>query len=196
MGKLMSCLFVVLLSIQNAYGGDNPVTCPDNQEALLIDNKQGNLNSFIAQHNFVATGESTFSLLFWDLYKSKLMTTTGDYPISINDEKLIFCIEYLTDIKSKDLIERTIEQWQHIGLKESEYQKYVITLEAIWPNIKEGDSLALLMQKEKSVFYFNDKYLGTIDDPNFGQMFIDIWLSKNTSQPSLREELLGEQTNE
>jgi hypothetical protein len=27
--------------------------------------------------------------------------------------------------------------------------------------------------------------------PKFGQIFIDIWLAKNTSQPDLRKELLG-----
>lgn len=190
MGKLMSSLCILLFSMTNAYGDSYSITSSDKQETLIVNPKES-LNNFIAQHNFVATGETTFSLLFWDLYKSKLMTTTGDYPIAINNEKLIFHIEYLADIKSSDLIERTIEQWQHIGLKESEYQKYVNTLETIWPNIAEGDSLAMLMQKEESVFYYNDEYLGTIEDANFGQIFIDIWLSKNTSQPTLRAELLG-----
>lgn len=190
MGKLMSSLCILLFSMTNAYGDSYSITSSDKQETLIVNPKES-LNNFIAQHNFVATGETTFSLLFWDLYKSKLMTTTGDYPIAINNEKLIFHIEYLADIKSSDLIERTIEQWKHIGLKENEYQKYVNTLETIWPNIAEGDSLAMLMQKEESVFYYNDEYLGTIEDANFGQIFIDIWLSKNTSQPTLRAELLG-----
>ena len=196
MGKFIVSMYFVLFPLPQAHGDSDFVIASDHQTPLLIENQQGNLNRLIEQHNFIATGESTFSLLFWDLYKSKLMTTTGDYPISIENEKLIFHIEYLADIKSQDLIERTIEQWQHIGLKESEYLKYVKTLESIWPNIVEGDSLALLMQTQKSVFYYNDEYLATIEDPNFGQIFIDIWLSKSTSQPSLREELLGEQTNE
>jgi len=131
-------------------------------------------------------------LLFWDLYTSTLMTTTGKYPISVENEKLIFHIKYLADINSDDLIVRTVEQWQHIGLEEKEYLKYIDSLQALWPDINKGDSLALLMQKGKSVFYYNGEYLGVIDDAEFGQQFIDIWLSKNTSQPSLREELLGD----
>ena len=62
----------------------------------------------------------------------------------------------------------------------------------MWPNIVNGDSLALLIQNDKSTFYFNDRHLGVIEDANFGQLFIDIWLSQNTSQPTLRIELLGD----
>lgn len=140
---------------------------------------------------FSAIGKSTFSFMFWDLYNSTLLTTTGNYPVSFENEKLIFQIEYLMDIKKSDLIKKTIEQWQHIGLKKTQYSRYIKNLEKIWPNIIKGDSLSLLMQKNMSVFYYNDSYLGQINDPYFGQIFIDIWLSNKTSQPNLRAELLG-----
>ena len=194
MGKFFVVICFISLSIPQAYGGSNSIINVENIVTSSIDNQSKRLSELIVSHNFETIGESTFSLFFWDLYKSKLMTTTGKYPISIENkpERLIFVIEYLTDINRDDLIEHTIEQWQHIGLKESEYLKYVNTLKSIWPDITEGDSLALLIQKDKSEFYHNDKYLGGIDTPYFGQMFIDIWLSKKTSQPSLRKALLGE----
>jgi len=154
-------------------------------------NKQSFPN-LISSGNYLPIGETTFSILFWDLYKSKLFTTSGSYPISLKSESLIFHINYLVDISSEDLINRTVEQWKLLGVKKIKYEGYIEQLKELWPDIKEGDSLAVLVEQHKSDFYFNDEYLGSIHDPSFGQLFIDIWLSKDTSQPSLRAELLGD----
>jgi hypothetical protein len=150
------------------------------------------LTSIMSSKAFVPTGSTTFSILFWDLYKSTLYSTSGRYPLTSKSESLIFHINYLADISSEDLIIRTIEQWQHLGIGEKRYSHYVTALTNLWPDIKDGDSLALLIKNNQSDFYFNDVYIGTIDEPKFGQLFIDIWLSKNTSQPELRAELLGD----
>jgi hypothetical protein len=64
-------------------------------------------------------------------------------------------------------------------------------LEKIWPDIKEGDSLSLYVSNNKSTFYFNNDLIGEIEQQEFSQLFLDIWLSKNTSEPKLRLELLG-----
>lgn len=154
------------------------------------------LTHVIESQGFTKTGETTFSILFWDLYKSKLLTTSGKYPLSEYGESLIFNINYLADISSEDLIMRTVEQWQHLGINKREYQKYIGQLESLWPDIESGDSLAIFLKNDKSVFYFNDQYIGSINDPEFGQLFIDIWLSEHTSQPELRAELIGGDNHE
>ena len=170
--------------------------------ATILDAKKqdegvaNNLDEVLSSQLFLTTGESTFSLLFWDLYRGKLQTTSGRYPIAIDKDELIFNIHYFTAISSKELIKRTIEQWQHLSISPKKYLPFIKALQSIWPNIDKGDNLSMLMQKNKSVFYFNKHYIGTIDNAYFGQLFIDIWLSKKTSQPSFRAELLGESVND
>jgi hypothetical protein len=154
------------------------------------------LSEVLSFQEFITVGEATFSILFWDLYQSQLRTTSGRYPIFLESEQLIFQIRYLTDISNDNLIMRTIEQWQHQGISKGIYQQYIEKLATIWPNIKKGDRLAMLMQKDKSVFYFNDQYIGAINDDVFGQLFVNIWLGDSTSEPSLRAQLLGEESNE
>jgi len=144
-----------------------------------------NLNTMLNTRNFLSIGETTFSILFWDLYKSQLLTTSGKYPIEIKKDDLIMDIRYLADISSDDLIERTIEQWQHLGIAPENYQGFLPDLKAIWPNITDGDSLSLLLHQGRSVFYYNQQYVGVINDPKFGQIFLAIWLSEKTSEPSL-----------
>jgi hypothetical protein len=154
------------------------------------------LSEFLNTSSFITTGEATFSVLFWDLYKSRLKTTSGKYPISFDEDQLIFQIDYFADISKEDLIKRTVEQWQHQNVPKQVYQPYISQLTSIWPAITEGDSLAILVKKDSSIFYFNNQRIGVIEDNFFGKLFIDIWLDKNTSQPSLRRQLLGGNFNE
>lgn len=148
----------------------------------------------IKRNNFQSVGQAEFSVLFWDIYQSELFTPSGIYQPITNDDPLLFQINYLRDITQKDLIEKTVEQWQHIGIEKVVYQNYVEQLQLLWPDITAGDQLALLVEPTQSHFYFNSQYLGTIDDSQFGQIFLDIWLSEKTSQPDLRQSLIGAQS--
>ena len=179
---MVKVLLVLLLSVPGLLSAT-----PHSPERL----SQTTLKSVSKQYSFKIVGETTLSFLFWDLYTSKLLTTSGNYPIDTVTEKLIFEINYLTDITKNDLIKHTVEQWQHLQILEKDYQQFVPQLIKIWPDITKGDTLALLINDQVSVFYFNQNYIGSIESPEFGQIFIDIWLANNTSKPTLRLELLG-----
>lgn len=180
---LFTILCPLLLSVASAQGKE--------PKALRLSEK-----SFTQP--FIQVGNAKFSVLFWDIYHSKLYTPSGNYLVEDNSDKLaierplLFEIEYLKDISSKDLISRTVEQWQHLNIKKNTFATYLPQLKAIWPNITSGDSLALLIENNKSSFYFNDEFIGSIDKEDFGELFLAIWLSPNTSQPKLRKKLLGD----
>jgi hypothetical protein len=182
MFKYFTCILFFIVSTNNVHASEvNPTSI-----------EQANLSSVLESHTFQNLGSTTFSILFWDIYKSKLMSTSGEYPVNVNADKLIYQIEYLADISSDDLILRTVDQWEHLGISNKIYKDYLPQLKRIWPDIKAGDTLALLYQDQKSTFYFNDIFIGNIDNDAFGQIFLDIWLDEKTSQPTLRKELLGE----
>ena len=135
-------------------------------------------------------GSAKFSVLFWDIYNSTLYTKSGRYLHEQMPESLLFKIEYLKDITADELIERTVQQWQHLGIPKSQYANYIPKLEGIWPDISEGDSLTIFVKENKSIFYFNDKQVGDIKEKDFSQIFLDIWLSPKTSQAQLRAKLI------
>ncbi|MBU2872117.1 chalcone isomerase family protein [Colwellia sp. E2M01] len=145
-----------------------------------------------AQLNVKEVGSAKFSVLFWDIYNSTLYTPTGEYSYTEKANKLIFKIEYLKDISSADLIERTVEQWQHLNIPKAQYSAFIPRLQAIWPDISAGDSLAMLVENNTAIFYFNNDQIGMVEQPEFYQLFLDIWLSPKTSQAKLRSQLLGE----
>jgi hypothetical protein len=183
--------FVVYLSLCSILHAFIPI------HVIAAEQKDFNtLDKILKEAPYIKVGETTFSILFWDLYKSKLKTTSGTYPIQSANEKIIYQINYFADISSKDLIKRTVEQWQHLGVAPEEYQDYIILLEDIWPDIEDGDSLTLYVNNYSSAFYFNNDFVGEIEHPEFSQLFLDIWLSEKTSEPELRLELLGVNNNE
>lgn len=145
----------------------------------------------LTEIDYLEVGNATFTFLFWDIYNSRLFTKTGEYDEN-SDQDLLFKIKYLKDISADELIKRTVEQWQHLKYDESKYQHYIPKMKAIWPDIKSGDSLTLYRKNQTTLFYFNNEEVGNINDKRFSNLFLDIWLSNNTSQPKLRKQLIGE----
>tara|TARA_R110001583_G_scaffold191_5_gene1831 strand:+ start:628 stop:1188 length:561 start_codon:yes stop_codon:yes gene_type:complete len=186
MHKLLIYLTILMLSLTKVNAASLDKTM----------NWESTLQEVMKEQTFKRLGKATFSVLFWDLYKSELLTSSGTYPMQSKNEKLIYKIQYLKAVSAKDLVEYTVEQWQHLEIKPHKYQAFIPKISDIWPDLKVGDSLALVMSHQKSAFYFNDNLVGSIEDPMFGPLFIDIWLSEKTSEPKLRQQLLGSLIND
>lgn len=153
-----------------------------------------NTNWLNTLNSYKEVGNAKFSVFFFDIYKSRLLTPNGVF--NFENKPYLFEITYLKDISSSDLIERTIEQWEHLNIDKESYQQYSALLSKLWPNIVASDRLAIQVNDKKSKFYFNNKFIGSINDDRFGDLFLAIWLSPETSQPELRAALLGVNTNE
>lgn len=146
-------------------------------------------------------GEGNMQYLFWDLYHAELFRTPqndqGSSNQSSNNQSsqhntTALRLTYLKSISKNDLLKATQDQWQHLGLPPTQTSAWINELSTIWPNVKSGDQLTLFITPQgTSQFYLANHLIGTIDDPHFGDAFLDIWLSKNTSEPKLRKQLLG-----
>lgn len=134
-------------------------------------------------------GEASMKVLFWSVYDSRLYTESGSYERTQRPIKLE--IEYLRNIKAEDLVSRTALEWDHLGIPQASYQTWMNKLTRIFPDIKKQDVLAMYLDKQnRTTFTFNNKLLGHIDDEAFGENFLAIWLSPDTSQPEHRLALI------
>jgi hypothetical protein len=164
-------------------------SCQDVKVKPLMNNY---LAKTVVSNNFQLLGTAKFSLLFWDIYQSRLLTSDGQLPLSHNCQHSMFEIQYLRDISKQELLDNTISQWQHLAIDEDEYKPFLVMLENIWPDINSGDKLTLLNNSEITVFYLNQKKIGEIKSEEFADLFLRIWLDENTSEPKLRQQLLGD----
>lgn len=135
-------------------------------------------------------GQAKLKVLFWDVYNSSFYNQTGEFQINQLPQALR--IDYLRDIQAKDLVKRTEDEWEKLGIKQALIEKWSPLLSDLFPNIKKGDTLILQVSKDhQSEFFFNGKAIGNISDPNFGLSFLRIWLDEQCSYPLVREKLLG-----
>ena len=135
-------------------------------------------------------GEAKLKVLFWDVYNSSFYSKTGEYQAEQFPQALK--INYLRDIDAEDLIERTQDEWEKLGIKQVTFSQWIPLLTNIFPDIKKGDTLLLsVSENQQSEFFFNGKTIGKITDQTFGKSFLRIWLDENSSYPKVRNKLIG-----
>jgi hypothetical protein len=135
-------------------------------------------------------GQAKLEVLFWDVYESELYSDDGQYRLDAYPVALK--IHYLRNIKAADLVDRTADEWQKLGVTKQQAAPWLARLATLWPDIKKGDELIIVVNKDSSSdFFFNNQSLATIDDSEFGPNFLRIWLDENCSYPKLRQKLIG-----
>lgn len=135
-------------------------------------------------------GEARLSVLFWDVYDSRLYTEDGRYDEGQRPLRLE--IRYLMEIKADALVEQTAKEWRHLNFDHPNRDDWLTQLNQLWPDVDKGDTITLeLDENNRSLFYLNGMLLGDMQDPDFGEHFVAIWLSPDTSRPRVREALLG-----
>jgi hypothetical protein len=147
--------------------------------------------------NLNKVGEGDMNYLFWTIYRAELfnnvpLLTGQQVTDAVDDPHQALRITYYKPISKQALIDATEDQWQLLGFDQQAILPWLASLEQIWPDVEPGDRLTLLvLPAQRSEFYLADRLIGTIQDQAFGDAFLAIWLSEQTSEPRLREKLLG-----
>lgn len=159
--------------------------------SLLISLSVSNTAFALPWNDMNKLGESKLSVAFWDIYEATLYSTDDVF----NQHKpFALKLTYLRSFTKESLVKETKKQLKELNLlDERNNDRWFSNLLNIWVDVKKGDSITLYSNtKGESVFYHNDTYLGKIDDQEFSKRFAAIWLSELTSQPKMRQELLGQ----
>ena len=136
-------------------------------------------------------GRSSLRVMVFKVFDSALFTENGEW----RNPKTSFRYEltYARTIAGAVLASQTTKEWDHLGFTDPRQSSWVQYLEAIWPDVRKGDTITFDVDAAGvSRFYFNGEWLGAIEDPDFAPTFIAIWLSPETSRPAHREGLLAD----
>ena len=135
-------------------------------------------------------GSARLKVLLWTIYDSTLYSPDGNYERVEPD--LALELTYRREIAAQELIERTAQEWQNLGLDSREQASWLEQLKTLWPDVRPGDTLTLRVDAQLgSRFYFNDQFIGELEDADFTRRFLAIWLDSNSRYPRQRAELLG-----
>ena len=141
-------------------------------------------------HSDTPYGEGTLRKLLLKVYDASVWT---DAKIWSMESTFALSINYHLNFDIDELVGRSIEEMQHVDtLPEDSIAPYKAQLTKVFVNVKSGDSItALYVPKKGLIFYHNDQRTGIITDKVLAEKFISIWLSPKTSEPQLRQSLLG-----
>jgi hypothetical protein len=144
----------------------------------------------VPQDYWQRVGSAQLSVLFLDVYESRLYSEDGRY--SEGQRPLRLDIQYKRDISARRLLEQTRKEWRHLGVSSEHIMVWSRKLEALWPDVKKGDLLSFVIDEHGvGRFSYNDAELGALTDPVLTKRFLDIWLSPDTSRPEHRQQLLS-----
>lgn len=102
-------------------------------------------------------------------------------------------LRYARALEGARIAERSLQEMQGIGAVPGDRgERWLAAMRAIFPDVSKGDRITgLQLPGEATVFWFNGHPRGEVRDAEFTRLFFGIWLSPRTSQPALREALLG-----
>ncbi|MBU2897858.1 chalcone isomerase family protein [Vibrio hepatarius] len=165
----------------------------------------GSVNASVALGNntkgwdtWSSVGQAQLTMFFFDVYQSQLFSPDGGYLIDedITPHPLALSITYQRDISQKQLLDATVEQWEMLGYEQSLTSQWERRLGTIFPDIKEGSNLTYVTDGFQGKFYYSQagdvvELIGHIEEEDFNDAFLAIWLSPETEFPTLRKNLIG-----
>jgi hypothetical protein len=108
-------------------------------------------------------------------------------------EPLALEIQYARALQGRQIAERSLIEMQRFGAtSEADAARWLASMLQLFPDVAAGDRITGVHRPgEAARFYFNGKLRGEVRETDFARRFFGIWLSPQTSEPKLRQALLG-----
>ena len=100
---------------------------------------------------------------------------------------------YARKLVGEQIARRSLDEMRRVGNpSEAQASQWLAAMGQLFPDVRAGDRLTGVMRGDGVArFHFNGQLRGEIADADFSRLFFGIWLSPRTSEPRLREQLLG-----
>jgi hypothetical protein len=135
-------------------------------------------------------GQGRLTYMFWDVYDATLYAPKGVWS---ENKPFALKLNYLVAVKGKKIATLSVEEMKKQGAQDAaKLSRWETEMIKIFPDMAAGTSIIGIRTKAgNAVFYKDNQFIGSIKDKEFTEKFFAIWLSPKTSEPSLRDELLG-----
>lgn len=135
-------------------------------------------------------GRGTLSYAFWDVYEATLYAPQGRWEQA---KPFALSLKYYHAIEARYIADTSVREIRKQGFSdEVKLAAWNTQMKAIFPDVRPGTVLtAIFLPGQETTFYNGENVIGSIKGDEFGNLFFDIWLGENASEPRLRRELLG-----
>ena len=102
-------------------------------------------------------------------------------------------LEYARSLKGVLIAERSLKEMRRQGdIADADATRWLAAMTDCFPDVQAGDRLTGLLQPGRGArFFLNGAPRCEMAEPAFARLFFGIWLAPQTSEPALRQALLG-----
>ena len=138
-------------------------------------------------------GEGVLRFLGFEIYRARLWVQPGFDADNYAAQPLALELTYQRNFTADAIAKRSIEEMRRVGsFTPQQATRWQQALAAALPDVKPGDRLLGLYQPGAgAVFKMGGRVVGEVPDADFSRLFFGIWLSPQTSEPGLRQELVA-----
>ncbi len=133
-------------------------------------------------------GQGQLSRFGWSIYQAQLWTLNGKYDAG---QPFALKLTYERDIPESRIVQASLDEMAKLGAPLQDRPGWRAVLEQVIDDVKKGESITGVYRPgEGATFFHDDKRTGVMDE-ELARAFFGIWLDPRTSEPSLRQALLG-----
>ena len=138
-------------------------------------------------------GQGKLTFFGLNVYGAKLWVTEAFKPEEFTRHPVALELEYGRSLVGQMIAERSLAEMKKVGdVPDDKAGPWLAAMAQIFPDVNRGDRVTGVYEPTLGMrFFLNDKPRGDVRDLAFAQLFIGIWLSPRTSEPKLRQALLG-----
>ena len=138
-------------------------------------------------------GSGRLSFMLMHVYDARLWGRDSFNAADQAKTPLALELEYACPLVGTMIAERSVEEMKRLGdISDEKAQRWLAALKQIFIDVNKGDRItAVQVPGIAARLFLNGKFSGEVRDAEFTRLFFGIWLSPRTSQPKLREALLG-----
>ena len=102
-------------------------------------------------------------------------------------------LEYSRTLYGNLIAERSLDEMKRGGeVTDAKAAEWLAQMKTLFADVKKGDRITGVQAPGLATrIFFNGKLRGEVRDAEFTRLFFGIWLSPRTSEPKLRDALLG-----
>jgi hypothetical protein len=139
-------------------------------------------------------GQGELRWLGLAVYDARLWVAPGFDPAAPERHAFELELVYHRAFRAADISRRSIEEMRRAGpIAPQDAQRWQAQLARVLPDVRPGDRIAGVHLPGTGLrFLVNGRPVGDIEDAGFAARFFAIWLGPDTSEPALRDALLGQ----
>jgi hypothetical protein len=138
-------------------------------------------------------GRGTLRFLGLRIYEARLWAGAAPSAADWAAAPLALELQYARALDGARIAERSLtEMRRQEDIATESARRWLGAMTQIFPDVKEGDRITgLNLPGIGARFFVNGQARGEVRDTDFARLFFGIWLSPRTSEPPLRDALLG-----